>query len=530
MNENNIKIPSNWILVTLEEILSTIESGGRPKGGVRNIKDGIPSIGGEHLSNNGGFDFSNLRYIPKDFFENMKRGKIKKYDVLVVKDGATTGKTSFVYDSFPFKEAAVNEHVFILRTNENVALPKYLFFWMLSPFGQNSVKDNFQGTAQGGINTLFVKNSIIPIPPLSEQRRIVAKIEELFTKLDAGMEALKKAKEQIKRYRQAVLKYAFEGKLTEEWRKSFELSILNDELKQTQNPQLNTQHSTFNTQHSKFTTQNYEPASVLLERIKEERKKKLGKKYRELPPVKASELPELPEGWVWVRIGDVTEVAPEDNFSNLDPSLPTTFVPMSAIDEKTGTIKNPETLPLKDACKGHTHFRENDILFARITPCMENGKSAVATKLINGIGFGSTEFIVIRPPRYILPKFIFHFIRQETFRYKAKAHFKSTVGQLRVPKEFVINAEIPLPPILEQHRIVEEIERRFSVVDEVEKAIDNNLKQAEQLRQSILKMAFEGKLVPQDPTDEPAEKLLERIRDEKAKRESEKKVKKKGGR
>jgi type I restriction enzyme S subunit len=494
MNKNNIRIPNRWILVTLEEILSTIESGGRPKGGVRNIKEGIPSIGGEHLSNNGGFDFSNLRYIPKDFFENMKRGKIKKHDVLVVKDGATTGKTSFVSDSFPFKEASVNEHVFILRTNENVSLPKYLFFWMLSPFGQNSVKDNFQGTAQGGINTLFIKNSIIPIPPLSEQHRIVAKIEELFTKLDAGVEALKKAKEQIKRYRQAVLKYAFEGKLTEEWRKTNK-----DKL---------------------------EPASVLLERIKEERKKKLGKKYRELSPVDTSELPELPEGWVWTRIGDVTEVTPEDNFSNLDPSLPTTFVPMSAIDENTGTIKNPETLPLKDARKGHTHFRENDILFARITPCMENGKSAVATKLINGIGFGSTEFIVIRPPRDILPKFIFHFIRQETFRFKAKAHFKSTVGQLRVPKGFVINAEIPLPPLPEQHRIVEEIERRLSIADAIEKTIDQSLKQSERLRQSILKMAFEGKLVPQDPTDEPAEKLLERIRDEKAKRESKKKVKK----
>ncbi len=218
-----------------------------------------------------------------------------------------------------------------------------------------------------------------------------------------------------------------------------------------------------------------------------------------------------------MRLGEVCEITPEDVYSDFDPMLPTTFVPMSSIDELTGTIKNPVILALKDARKGHTHFKENDVLFARITPCMENGKVAIARNLKNGLGFGSTEFIVIRPSNCVLPEIIFYFIRQESYRHKAKMHFKSTVGQLRVPKEFVVLSEFPLPPLPEQHRIVEEIERRFSVADEVEKAIDNSLKQAERLRQSILKKAFEGKLVPQDPNDEPAEKLLERIKMEKEK-------------
>ena len=114
----------------------------------------------------------------------------------------------------------------------------------------------------------------IPLPPLPEQHRIVNKIEELFTRLDAGVEALKKIQLQLKRYRQSVLKAAFEGKLTAEWREAHKSEL--------------------------------EPASVLLEHIKAERKKKLGSKYKELPPVDTSELPELPEGWGWASLAQIS--------------------------------------------------------------------------------------------------------------------------------------------------------------------------------------------------------------------------------
>ena len=169
-------LPKGWVWTNIENILLTLESGGRPKGGVKNIKEGIPSIGGEHLLYNGGFDFTEIRYVPRDFYKKMTRGKILRGDVLVVKDGATTGKTAFVADSFPFTDSAVNEHVFILRVFNQYTEPQYLSFWMQSPFGQQCVKNNFQGTAQGGINTLFVKNSNFPLAPLLEQHRIVTKL------------------------------------------------------------------------------------------------------------------------------------------------------------------------------------------------------------------------------------------------------------------------------------------------------------------------------------------------------------------
>jgi type I restriction enzyme S subunit len=484
-NTQNPPLPRGWVWVRLGDICKV--QGGYAFKSKDYKNEGIPVLRISNIKNNSvQFDEETV-YVDRKLKEFYADFLLRKGDIVIALSGATTGKYGIYKRE---DEAFLNQRVGRLKfIGQNLTNHLYVFYY-LEIIRQNILRKAY-GAAQPNISTNELENFSLPVPPFSEQQRIVSKIEELFTKLDAGVDALKKAKEQIKRYRQAVLKYAFEGKLTEEWRK---------------------------TNRDKL-----ESASVLLERIKEERKKKLGKKYKartersrsELTPVDISELPELPEGWVWVKLGEISDINPEDDYSNFDPMLPTTFIPMSSIDEVTGKIKNPTILPLKDARKGHTHFKENDVLFARITPCMENGKSAIARNLKNGLGFGSTEFIVIRPTSCILPEIIFYFIRQETYRNRAKMHFKSTVGQLRVPKEFVILSIFPLPPLAEQQKIVEEIERRFSVADEVEKAIDNSLKQAERLRQSILKKAFEGKLVPQDPNDEPAEKLLERVIKEK---------------
>lgn len=105
-------LPDGWIYVSLDDALATLESGARPKGGVKKILVGVPSIGAEHLDGKGGFNFKNIRFIPAEFYKRLNRGIIKPLDVLVVKDGATTGKTSIVTSDFPFKESNVNEHMF----------------------------------------------------------------------------------------------------------------------------------------------------------------------------------------------------------------------------------------------------------------------------------------------------------------------------------------------------------------------------------------------------------------------------------
>ena len=131
-----------------------------------------------------------------------------------------------------------------------------------------------------------------------------------------------------------------------------------------------------------------------------------------------------------------------------------TFVPMAAVDEVSGTIARPELRQYRQVAKGYTAFRENDVLFAKITPCMQNGKAAIARGLRGGLGFGSTEFHVLRPSPGLLPQWVFAFIRQPSFRAAAEANFTGTAGQQRVPADFLRSFPIPVPPLSEQDRIV----------------------------------------------------------------------------
>ncbi len=143
-------LPERWEVKRLGDVIETIDSGGRPKGGVGQIKDGVPSIGAEYLNDSGGFNFEKIRFIPEEFYNTMTRGKIQIYDVLLVKDGATTGKVSFVDEKFPYKKAAINEHVFLIRGNDQVILQKYLFYFISSEEGQKQIRINFQVLHRAG--------------------------------------------------------------------------------------------------------------------------------------------------------------------------------------------------------------------------------------------------------------------------------------------------------------------------------------------------------------------------------------------
>jgi type I restriction enzyme S subunit len=486
MDERNElpQLPKGWVWTTIEEILSALESGGRPKGGAKGITRGVPSVGGEHLLYNGGFDFSQIRYVPEEYYEKMTRGRILANDVLVVKDGATTGKTSFVSENFPFKKAAVNEHVFILRVFAEFTSSKYLFYWMQSPFGQRCVDDNFQGTAQGGITSAFVRNSTFPLAPLPEQCRIVAKIEEIFSDLDAGVAALRKIQTQLKRYRQAVLKAAVEGKLTAEWRAANAGKI--------------------------------EPASALLERIRAARTETHGVGAHGRAPLRntpmdAMESGALPEGWVYCLLADVAEVRLGRQRSPkraIGPNM-RRYLRAANVTWNGLALSDVKEMDFSPAEFEIYRLKRGDVLLSEASGSIgEVGKPAVWNEQIPNCCFQNT-LIRVRSyaplPTYLYVHFLFDALA-ERFRKAAKG-----VGIHHLGAENMSNWIISIPPLAEQQQIVAEVERRLSVADEIEKTVDASLKQAERLRQSILKRAFAGKLVPQDPSDEPAERLLERI-------------------
>ena len=193
--------------VSLTDLFSSLESGSRPKGGIVEGVGEVPSLGAEHLNGQGGFNFTKLKMVPRDFFDSMSKGLIKQGDILIVKDGATTGKVSFVDDDFPFAEASINEHVFLLRLKENKAFHKYVFWHLISTTGQQQILQDFRGATVGGISRGFTDKVEIPLPPLDEQRRIAA----ILDKADA-----------IRRKRQESIR------LTEEFLRSTFLEMFGD--------------------------------------------------------------------------------------------------------------------------------------------------------------------------------------------------------------------------------------------------------------------------------------------------------------
>jgi type I restriction enzyme S subunit len=224
---------------------------------------------------------------------------------------------------------------------------------------------------------------------------------------------------------------------------------------------------------------------------------------------------ELPEGWVQTTLGSVVAINPRVDVSALSDSTLVSFIPMAAVEARTGRIDSSAQRRLDEVRRGFTAFQEGDILFAKITPCMENGKSAVAQSLSSKIGFGSTEFHVLRPDEGIVPQLLYYYISQESFRQTARTYMTGSAGQLRVPAVFLADASYPLAPTNEQHRIVAAIEEQFTRLDAGVAALQRARTKLKRYRAAVLKAAVEGKLTEawraEHPTTEPASMLLERI-------------------
>lgn len=210
----------------------------------------------------------------------------------------------------------------------------------------------------------------------------------------------------------------------------------------------------------------------------------------------------LPEGWSLLSLPDICGVNPTRprTLTQSDETM-TSFVPMAAVDDREGRITDLQARPFAEVKRGYTYFEENDVLFAKITPCMENGKAAVARGLISRFGFGSTEFHVLRPTNRILPEWIYYFVRREAFRQEAKTKFRGAVGQQRVPADFLETHLIPVPfpqnpekSLAVQQQIVTRVQMTASEVAEAQLGNTKTGALLNQMEQSILAQAFRGEL------------------------------------
>jgi type I restriction enzyme S subunit len=201
----------------------------------------------------------------------------------------------------------------------------------------------------------------------------------------------------------------------------------------------------------------------------------------------------MPKGWAMTTIDQIADINPRHP-RNLDDSLPVTFVRMPSLSESGWKFESTEERLLGQVRKGFTHFAEGDVLFAKITPCMENGKAAVASNLTNGIGCGTTELHVLRPLGGIDPTYLYHFIHRDSFRERAARNFTGTAGQLRVPASFIREREIPLPPLNEQRRIVAKLDELLNRVDGAQAHLATIPTILKRFRQSVLAAACSGRL------------------------------------
>ena len=284
---------------------------------------------------------------------------------------------------------------------------------------------------------------------------------------------------------------------------------------------------------------NDEPASVLLERIRTEKQQMVKDGRLKAKDIKndsviyvgednlhyekfadgtvkciEDEIPfEVPEGWEWARLSSICILNPKNNIND-DSEV--SFIPMSLIEDGFSNKHSFEIKKWFAVKTGFTHFAENDIAVAKITPCFENRKSVVLRNLHNGYGSGTTELHILRTiQNTVIPEYILWITKSEHFISKGVQNFTGAVGQQRIGKDFIASYLVPIPSYKEQKRIILTISNFFDFIA----SIDTNkleLHSAIQLTKSkILDLAIRGKLVPQDPNDEPASVLLERIRAEK---------------
>ena len=354
-----------------------------------------------------------------------------------------------------------------------------------------------KSTAVPGLSRDDYNAVVVKLAPLPEQQRVVAAIEQQFSRLDAGIAALRRAQAKLKRYRAAVLKAAVEGKLTESWRAEYPST---------------------------------ETASQLLERILAERRAKWeadlrakGKdpaKVRYVEPAKpdVEGLPGVPEGWCWATAEQLSDESRAITYGVVKLGAP--------VVGGVSTLRSSNVRHLRFDLEGLKSISPNIANEYRRT-FLQGGEILVTVRgTLGGVVFVSSSFAGYNISRevamialvlpYIAPCLAF-FIGSPPIQNWMMRSTKG-IAYTGINIETLKEMPLPLPPLTEQEQIVAEVERRLSVISQLEATVETNLKRAERLRQSILKEAFVGRLVPQDPDDEPAAVILERIRGEREKR------------
>lgn len=201
---------------------------------------------------------------------------------------------------------------------------------------------------------------------------------------------------------------------------------------------------------------------------------------------------ELPPGWNWKTLAEVCVINPLKSETRILGNIDVSFVPMADLQAKQKYFQSSQVKKLNDVYTGYTYFKERDVLLAKVTPCFENGKSGIAKNLVNGIGFGSSEYYVLRSAKDILPEYIYHTISHPAFLQEGAENMSGAVGLKRVTKGFLFNYKIPVPPIEEQKEIITKLDNVFERIDKAVQLVKENLEHIKHLLAATLNDVFES--------------------------------------
>ncbi|MEO9241536.1 restriction endonuclease subunit S [Pseudomonas inefficax] len=485
-------LPSGWVDATLGDVLISVIGGGTPPRNVPAYFEGnIPWFTVK--------DMKSLK--PSDAEEHISEAAIENSATNLIPANTVVVATRIALGRAmrPTVSCAINQDLKALILGQEIN-SDFILYWVAA--NERVIQGLGSGTTVSGIRLEVLHGLPLLLPPAAEQTRIVAKLEELLADLDAGVAELKSAQKKLAQYRQSLLKAAVEGALTAEWRANNKSSETGAQLLARISTERRVRWEA--KQLAKFAEQDKTPP------------KDWQKKYPEpvLPDV--ADLPGLPEGWVWATIDQLTV---EQRYgSSAKTNEDNSGIPVL----RMGNIKDGKLdyTDIKYLPKSHEEFpalflRDGDLLFNRTNSPELVGKTAVYRSEQLPCSFAS-YLIAVRFTPYYAPELASAFINSAYGRHWIKSVAVQQTGQANVNGSKLAALAVPIPPADEQSELIRCLSEQIDNASRQGEGIAKSLKQSTAQRQNILRAAFVGQLVPQDPHEEPASVLLERIRAEKA--------------
>lgn len=488
METTSSKIPPNWEKIILKDYVNiNARIGWRGLKRSEYTKSGPLLLAVKNICTDGSIDITDTDHLSKFRYEESPEIKLRENDILITKDG-TIGKIGFVEKVGV--ETTVNSSILVVRPCEAI-LPKYLFYYFRGPGFQKIVSGKITGSAVPHLFQKDIKKFQLKIPPLAEQERIVAKLDEILPKLRNAQERLDKVPELLRQFRQSVLNAGMSGDLTVDWRKN--------------NPDIDSMVNLLK-KVEKQRIESYD-GKVKLAKVNGKKKPK-----KDFPFIIYEDQSRFPT-WIAAKLDNLIYISARIGWRGLKADEYTEIGPLFL---SVHSLNYGETVDFRDAYhlsqerydeSPEIQLKENDILLAKDGAGI--GKIGFV-KTLPGPATVNSSLLVIRGKELFIPKFLFYFLSGPRLQNIAKQRITGTATPhlfQKDIKQFVLH----IPPLEEQEEIVNQIEKLFEIADKVEDKYKLAKSYVDSLEQSILAKAFRGELVPQDPNDEPASELLKRI-------------------